>query len=374
MTEPLKALTARWLMENPFPARRWVVEGLVPTGLTMLVGDPKIGKSWTCLMMGIAVSEGEPFWDMPTTRGQVLYLCLEDTYLRIQERMWKLAEDGSEGFFLCNESASMACGLCDQIAEFKAEHPEVSLVIIDTFQMVRNAIGGNQYASDYADMGELKAAADELGVAVVCIHHTNKNSDAQGFGRVNGSNGMTGTADTNLLMENYKGSERRAVLHVKGRDVETFSIELAKSPIGCWEYVGRLDEDEFDDVDVPEAVIAVADLLGTDGGAWSGLTSELAERTGGDAAALGKQILSNRAYLAARGYKVSRKRSSRGTVLTFARVEGSGSSDGSCSSPPPAEPAAIAATPAIGEETVPPRRGPIPKDQNPDFWDWRDYR
>ena len=47
--------TAQWLLENPLEQPGWVVEDLVPCGLTLIAGDPKIGKSWFGLDLARAV-------------------------------------------------------------------------------------------------------------------------------------------------------------------------------------------------------------------------------------------------------------------------------------------------------------------------------
>ena len=42
-------LTATELMELDFPPPEWLIESLLPEGLTVLSGAPKIGKSWLSL-------------------------------------------------------------------------------------------------------------------------------------------------------------------------------------------------------------------------------------------------------------------------------------------------------------------------------------
>ncbi|MCL2301499.1 MAG: AAA family ATPase [Firmicutes bacterium] len=45
----LETLTGAALISTPLPPTRMIVEGLVPQGLHILGGAPKIGKSWLCL-------------------------------------------------------------------------------------------------------------------------------------------------------------------------------------------------------------------------------------------------------------------------------------------------------------------------------------
>jgi hypothetical protein len=84
----VQVLSARELARQELPPIRYVVRGLVPEGLTLLAGDPKAGKSWAVLGMGLAVATGEhAFGYFGTERGDVLYFALEDSPQRLQERV-----------------------------------------------------------------------------------------------------------------------------------------------------------------------------------------------------------------------------------------------------------------------------------------------
>ena len=47
------AFDAAWLMRQHFPPTKYVVPGIIPEGLTLLVAAPKIGKSWMVLGLGV---------------------------------------------------------------------------------------------------------------------------------------------------------------------------------------------------------------------------------------------------------------------------------------------------------------------------------
>ena len=85
--ESLETVDANWLIQQPRTEPLWVVEGLIPMGVHLLTGAPKIGKSWLVLELALCVSSGRPFWGYATRRCGVLYLALEDTPSRIQGRI-----------------------------------------------------------------------------------------------------------------------------------------------------------------------------------------------------------------------------------------------------------------------------------------------
>ena len=57
------AISAAQLMEKPIEPREFVVRGLLPQGLSILGGAPKIGKSWFVLDLCLHIATGDPFWD-----------------------------------------------------------------------------------------------------------------------------------------------------------------------------------------------------------------------------------------------------------------------------------------------------------------------
>lgn len=87
------------------------MEALIPTGLSLFCGSQKIGKSWLMLKLCLCVSAGTPFWEMPTTQGDVLYLCLENTFYRIQDRFIKLTDEASEHLHFAVVSCKLSDGL-----------------------------------------------------------------------------------------------------------------------------------------------------------------------------------------------------------------------------------------------------------------------
>ena len=72
---PQKQLQNAHILE-PAP---FLVDELIPEGLHILAGAPKIGKSWLALWLCLCVAQGQPLWNFATTQGEVLYLSLEDS-------------------------------------------------------------------------------------------------------------------------------------------------------------------------------------------------------------------------------------------------------------------------------------------------------
>ena len=114
-----------------------LIHGLMGDGLGFLCAAPKSGKSWLAMEIGICVATGTPLWGHQVRKGAVLHLPLEDTYQRITQRLWRLADEVDGNLFFATEADALAGGLLDQLADFHESHPDLALVIIDTLQMVR---------------------------------------------------------------------------------------------------------------------------------------------------------------------------------------------------------------------------------------------
>lgn len=135
--EPIDAET---LLSTPLPPVRWLIPGLLPAGLSLLAGASKAGKSWLCLWLCLQLARGGEIWGRTTQPQTVLYLCLEDTYARIQGRLFRLTEDPVPNrLYFQTGSRAIGDGLELQIEKFLSQHPETGLVVIDTLQKVRTA-------------------------------------------------------------------------------------------------------------------------------------------------------------------------------------------------------------------------------------------
>ena len=85
-----RGLSFKELLIKQFPAENWLIDGLITTGLTVLTGASKIGKSWAALQLVTAIDQGGYFLGkLKAEKCDCLYLALEDTEKRIQKRLKK---------------------------------------------------------------------------------------------------------------------------------------------------------------------------------------------------------------------------------------------------------------------------------------------
>lgn len=77
------------IMTTVYKPIEFVIDGLIAQGLYILAGAPKVRKSWLALDMCLSIAKGESVLGQKTLQGTALYLCLEDSYARIQNRLYE---------------------------------------------------------------------------------------------------------------------------------------------------------------------------------------------------------------------------------------------------------------------------------------------
>ena len=121
---------------------------------------------------------------------------------------------------------------------FLREHPDTSLIIIDTLQKVREIGGDNySYANDYQIITRLKALADNYGICLLLVHHTRKQQADDKFDMISGTTGLLGAADGAFLLTKEIRTSNAACLDVSGRDQPDQRLHLSamRKPLrGSW--------------------------------------------------------------------------------------------------------------------------------------------
>ena len=237
----LETITAEDLQNRTYEPTPFLVDELIPEGLHILAGAPKIGKSWLTLWLCLRVSQGQPLWNFAVTQGEVLYLSLEDSFQRIQTRLFDLTEDAPPTLHFAIMADTLKHGLEQQIEQFLTEHPDTKFVVIDTLQRVRGTgSDSNLYANDYQDIGLLKKLADKRHIAILLIHHLRKLHDDDPMNMISGSTGLSGAADSAFVLQKNSRLANIASLHCTGRDIPDRTLKLE---FGEEDHIWKLLED-----------------------------------------------------------------------------------------------------------------------------------
>jgi replicative DNA helicase len=240
---PKVCWTTAELLAADFPEPQWAVPGLVPVGLSILAGRPKVGKSWLALQIAQAVGSGGMVLDQQIKAGKVLFLALEDSPRRLKQRLLKQqAPSGAAITFYTAWRRFDAGGLAK--LRTAIEKNAFTLVIVDTLGRAL----GRADQSDWTDMteivGELQGFAINRDMAVLAVDHQRKPA---GFAEdpvddIIGSTAKSAVTDVALGLYRQQG-KRGAILKATGRDVDEQQLSLSwDADLCCWQLEGTVEE------------------------------------------------------------------------------------------------------------------------------------
>jgi RecA-family ATPase len=206
-----------------------VVDRILPTGLGLLGGTAKMGKSMFALDLALTVAMGgHAFSGLACQQGDVLYLSLDsDSDARIAERAAYLM---GRPAYVSNENITLhtswpqgreALTCCQEWAE-EVRNP--LLIVLDTLVRVEPEFEGNGRGSAYQASVDVLTRwaqfAQAADLAVLAVHHTRKGAseDLDWIDRFLGSRGIVATAQTLWMLDAERGADE-GLLRVAGRDV-----------------------------------------------------------------------------------------------------------------------------------------------------------
>jgi hypothetical protein len=276
--EKLVSITTEQLLTLKIGPVRFIVDKLLSTGVNMLAGRSKIGKSRLALWLCHQVSRGEPVWGYQTQECDVLYLALEDNDKRMLLRFTALAEAGSPRCHIVFKSITIFGTLMLRLQDFIDDYPETGLIVIDTLQYVREGDKGG-YAGDYETIKILKAFADEHDISILIILHQRKEDDSDPLNTVTGTTGITGAADNVYVLTKESRLSKSGSLFVIGRDVEGMILNLEyDNTTNVWEFVSFSDNENEKVPSRAEMLVEAVGAFVSDRGMFIGTPTELATK------------------------------------------------------------------------------------------------
>jgi DNA-binding transcriptional ArsR family regulator len=231
-------LTSADLARMDFPPPNWVIPDILPEGLAVLFGKPKVGKSYLALNIATAVAAGTEILGQRVERHKVLYLALEDTPRRLKGRLDQLGAIPTDNLTIYTHWRKGSDGI-ENLRLWLTEYQDTRLVIVDTMSRIREPTrdDGNSYLADYAFMEPFKTLADGRNLTFLFVHHTRKAEAEDWMDAASGTTGITGAVDSTLFLDRGRG-QVDANLSAAGRDFEEKELALQFSLPGGWVSMG----------------------------------------------------------------------------------------------------------------------------------------
>jgi hypothetical protein len=229
-------ITASDMDRDPPAPAVWIIAGLLPTGLIVLGGRPKAGKSILALDAALAVADSGMFLGCEAAQGEVLYLDLENGKRRIYDRL-KFRLRGSPLPANLRFVLEWRAGNRAALLQMLDERPRIRLVVIDIWSKFRAPIARQEdrYQQDQRELAWLADEAKRRNIAIVVVVHLIKGEAADDpYSAVGGSSAVTGNADAVFMLRRLpNGDASDRSLRFIGRDLDDTEWVLAvEHPIG----------------------------------------------------------------------------------------------------------------------------------------------
>ena len=226
------------LSKMEFPDPEWVAEGIIPEGLTILAGKQKVGKSFFTLELATAVSTGTPFLgEFACKKRGVLYVSLEENKKNIADRLNTIKGLPSADLNVIFDTAKPNLGA---IPGYIERFPNTGLIVIDTLGNFLKQFNMNDYGESLEAVHAIKTLCDECTVSILANHHTRKMVADDFVDSVSGSNAITATADTTMVLVRRRGDVTGYVMGT-GRNVLEYEHALSyfsDEDHPAWQHLG----------------------------------------------------------------------------------------------------------------------------------------
>ncbi len=241
----LRIFSATDLRAMDLPTPKYIVDGVLPEGASLLVAKPKVGKSMLMQHIAVAIaSGGKALGKVDVEQGRVLYLLLEGSKRGLKRRIEAMIPTGPwpECLHFAQAWPRADQGGIDLLERFIATYPDTRLIIVDTLQHIRARADTRRmlYEVDHEALYPFSVLYEKTGVSFVVIHHANKrDAGSDVVDMVSGSTGLSGAVENVLAMVREDG---RTTLMVRPREEEEVELALDFDPrTMTWMLRGRAD-------------------------------------------------------------------------------------------------------------------------------------
>jgi DNA-binding CsgD family transcriptional regulator len=251
----LKVWTAEELLKTEFPKPTWLIPGVLPEGLTLLSGKPKVGKSWLALLLCIELAR--------TTGKPIVYFALEDKPARLKARLQVLGIEDPANLHFVFSCPRLDRGGREEIQKISELYNPL-LIVIDPWVAIKpkskaTKTGTDVYLTDYENLAYFKRLTEQ-GTNILIVHHKRKVESEDPLDEILGTTGMSGAVDNVLSLKRKRG-DKIGALEVIARDYEEQSWGLIFEN-GKWLILGEAREVMMADQE-RRIIEAIGELGGT---------------------------------------------------------------------------------------------------------------
>lgn len=221
-----------------------IIENLLPIGVTLISAPSKMGKTFLCMQMANAIAKGDSFLGYQCKKKNAYYIALEDPKDNQIRRLKNTGSTISQGYDIefC-EPYQVSFNLEKKILNYLHFNPELGVVIVDTFEKIRDS-NERTYSIEYKEVTHYHEVAMKYGISIILVMHTIKNINYTNiFANVSGSAGTLAAADGLMVLVRNQMDSNIKELHLDGKGIPADMIKMKQSNNMTYQKVDTTDTD-----------------------------------------------------------------------------------------------------------------------------------
>jgi len=235
-------MTLMELMTKDYPDAEWVVERLVPEGLTILSAQPASFKTWLLLDLAISVASGNQLFEtFDTSQSGVLMVDEENSERMLQQRMRLLGNQTELPiYFMVERNFKLEDAQISKVIKICKEK-NIGLVTFDSLVRIHSSS-----ENDSVQMSEVFAKLrrfTKAGINVLVTHHNRKSGKVDNPSQeMRGSSDILAAVDCHLSLKRNREAKQLVITQTKVRlseELEPFEMEIVVTDESVrFEYAG----------------------------------------------------------------------------------------------------------------------------------------
>lgn len=220
-----------------------IIENLLPIGVTLISAPSKMGKTFLCMQMANAIAKGDSFLGYQCKKKNAYYIALEDPKDNQIRRLKNSGSKISQGYDIefC-EPYQVSFNLEKKILNYLHFNPELGVVIVDTFEKIRDC-NERTYSIEYKEVTHYHELAMKYGISIILVMHTIKNINYTNiFANVSGSAGTLAAADGLMVLIRNQMDSNIKELHLDGKGIPADIIKMKQNNNMTYQKVDTTDD------------------------------------------------------------------------------------------------------------------------------------